>query len=51
MKNLFFLHVTPEVPLRNVAVMNRTDEKIDQYLEGISFGVSVGADGTVSPQP
>ena len=22
-----------------------------QYLEGISFGVSVGADGTVSPQP
>ena len=35
MKNLFFLHVTPEVQLRNVAVMNRTDEKIDQYLEGI----------------
>ena len=22
-----------------------------QYLEGISFGISVGADGTVSPQP
>lgn len=25
--------------------------QFSQYLEGISFGVSVGADGTVSPQP